>query len=107
MDILFLSFITFAIALSAFVFTNILTADGQILQNVQDYLERHLPEKIYKPLIGCELCVSGQWALWFYLYFTLIEQQQKYHWWLHIWVVMQTIFIARLISYLYYNYITD
>lgn len=105
MRIQFLNWLTVAIAVSAFTYSNMLTAPGQILNQLSDYLERKLPEWLYKPLIGCQYCVSGQWALWFYFYVCFIEKELSYHWWLHLWVIMQTIFVAKIITYLYYKFL--
>lgn len=103
MEILFLNWATVAIAISAFVYSIILTDNGQILNGIADYLERKLPEWLYKPLIGCQYCVSGQWALWFYFYVCFVEQRFNYVWWLHIWLIMQTIFIVKIITYFYFK----
>lgn len=105
MNLILLNWLTLAIALSAFVYSNILTEPGQILNQAFDFLERHLPEWLFKPLMGCQYCVCGQWALWFYFYMCFIEHGAKYHWWLHLWFIMQTIFIQKIITYLYFKFL--
>src|SRR3982750_423059 len=101
MEILLLNWLTFAVALSAFTYSVILTEQGQILYPVSLFLEDHLPEWLYKPLIGCQYCVSGQWALWFYFYITLCQNEVNYLIWLHLWFICQTIFITKIITYFY------
>jgi hypothetical protein len=103
MEILFLNWLTVAIAVSAFTYSNILTEPGHILENLKRKIEANLPEKISKPLIGCQYCVSGQWALWFYLYLCFIDKSTPYVWWVHIWFILQTIFLAGFFTYLYYE----
>lgn len=101
--ILFLNWLSLAIALSAFTYSNILTEPGQILHETYDRLERLLPEWIFKPLIGCQYCVAGQWALWFFMYVCFVEIRVPYYWFFHIWFIMQTIFITKIITYIYYQ----
>lgn len=103
MNLIFLNWLTLAIAISSFTYSNVITAPGQILNQVFDFLERKLPEWLFKPLIGCQYCVSGQWALWFYFYITFFQNEANYHWWLHLWFIMQSIFVTKIITYLYYQ----
>lgn len=103
MNLIFLNWLTVAIAISAFTFSNIITEPGQILSRVQDFLERKLPEWLYKPLIGCQYCISGQWALWIYIYLSFTQNDIQYHWWLHLWLIMQSIFVTKIVTYLYYQ----
>ena len=105
MNILFLNWLSVSIAISAFTFSMILTQPGHLLNRVHDFLEEKLPEYIFKPLIGCQYCVSGQWALWFYFYLSFTQKDFDYFWWLHIWLIMQTIFMEYIITYLYQKYI--
>lgn len=101
MDILILNWHTLAIAISAFVFSNILTDTGMILHQVSEDLEEKLPSWLYKPLIGCQYCVAGQWSLWFFIYYCFDINQYGLH--LHIWFIMQTIFITKIITEFYYR----
>jgi len=50
---------------------------------------------IYKPLIGCVYCVSGQIALWSYLWVVDITQ---YDIWYHTMFVCCTIFMIDVIK---------
>lgn len=70
--------LSFLIAVFAFVYTNILTANGEVFgciykmlyhkfksdQREQNGLPRH---PLFKVLIDCEKCVSGQISLWSFL----------------------------------------
>lgn len=101
-NLIFLNWLTLAIAISAFVFSNMLTDNGQILHNLSETLEEKLPEWIFKPLIGCQYCVAGQWALWFFLYYSIFESHE-YKFYLHIWFILQTIFITKIVTEFYYR----
>lgn len=101
MDILILNWYTLAIAISAFVFSNMLTASGMILNRLLEYSEEKLPEWLHKPLIGCQYCVAGQWALWFFLYYGIFEVDYAIY--IHIWFIMQTIFVTKIITEFYYR----
>lgn len=70
--------LSFLIALFSFVYTNILTGNGELLGSIytkmyhyfnSDYREQrgHARHPIFKVLIDCEKCVSGQIALWSFL----------------------------------------
>ncbi len=56
------------LAIVAFVYSEVLTEPGMAL-NWLFHLLNKLPEFLFKPLIGCFKCVSGQMALWVFLYF--------------------------------------
>lgn len=100
--LIYLFFWSYAVAISAFVFSNMLTAQGQILHNLSETLEEKLPEWLFKPLIGCQYCVAGQWALWFFIYLSVFKFN-SYELPVHIWFVMQTIFITKIITEFYYR----
>jgi hypothetical protein len=67
------------IAVVGWVFIRILTTDDHILSWYRKFINKILkdgerkPEwffsKLHKALIGCELCFSGQLALWWYILF--------------------------------------
>ncbi len=88
---------TILIACCAIAYSNILTSNGQLLNGIYNYLERKLPGYLFKPLIGCHKCVSGQWALWLYLFYFKVE----YDIIIHIWFILQTIFNATVINLFY------
>lgn len=101
-NLLFLNWLTLAIAISAFVFSNMLTDNGMIFHDLFEWLEERLPEWIFKPLIGCQYCVAGQWSLWFFTWFAIFRAND-YELYLHIWFIMQTIFITKIVTEFYYR----
>lgn len=101
-NLLFLNWLTLAIAISAFVFSNMLTDNGMIFHDLFEWLEERLPEWIFKPLIGCQYCVAGQWSLWFFIWFAMFRAND-YELYLHIWFIMQTIFITKIVTEFYYR----
>lgn len=42
---------------------------GFILHRLDNYAEAYLPEFLYKPLIGCVLCMASIWGGSYYFYF--------------------------------------
>lgn len=103
-NLILLNFLTLAIAVSAFTYTNILTDTGMILENVNKWLDKRIYGRFrwfYTILIGCQFCVGGQWALWYFIYFTF--KHGGYAWELHIWFIMQTIFVTKIVTWLYYE----
>jgi len=81
------------LAIAAWVYCYILLKDGMILGWLENWIAR-LPSWLCEPLGGCEYCVAGQMALWFYLYrnfyeYDLIE---------HILFITTTIFIVEIIN---------
>lgn len=104
-NLLTLNFLTVAIAVSAFVYTNMLTDTGMILHNLNNRLDSLIVGKyrwLYTILIGCQFCVAGQWALWYYLYFIFFKIHGCYELEIHIWFIMQTIFITKVVTFVYY-----
>ena len=80
-----------AIAVIAFVFSYILTEDGEILSWYFRLIQR-LPDWLFKPLGGCSRCLAGQIALWYG--FTL-------DWRSHIVLIFLTILLTDLTLKLY------
>lgn len=91
------------IAIGAFAFSNILTDPDHMLGRLDAWLDDHLPEYLYKPLIGCQYCVAGQWALWYYLVLAFVTNEISYRPDIHILFVLVTIFLEEPITYLYYK----
>jgi hypothetical protein len=52
------------LALIAFGYAVVLTDEEMILQPASNWLSERLPWWLWKPIIGCPVCVSGQLALW-------------------------------------------
>lgn len=99
----FILLISSVIAAGAFTFSNILTEPDMILGKLAAYLERTLPEYLYNPLIGCQYCVAGQWALWYYLILCFVSRELSYRLDIHILFILVTIYFESPITYLYYK----
>ena len=84
------------IGICAWVYVYILLDDGMILGWLGKFLCR-LPDWLHEPLGGCEYCVAGQMALWYYLYVNwsgyTIELAIP-----HILFITLSIFIVELIN---------
>lgn len=87
------------LAVTAWVFVMILTKDGMILGWWGRALNR-FPLWLGEPLGGCEYCVAGQMALWYYLYkhrndylVTFCDRLIE-----HIIFISLTIFIVEIIN---------
>lgn len=52
------------IGILAFVYVEILTAEGMIFDWIHNWCEIKLPAWLFKMIIGCSYCVAGQIALW-------------------------------------------
>lgn len=72
-DVLFYIVTAFSLALCSLVYSVILTESGMILNKVYLRLSHVLPDWLFKPLIGCGRCVSGQAAVWYSIYLLLIH----------------------------------
>lgn len=47
---------------------NCLFSEGHLLEKAGDWVDEHLPEWIYKPTIGCPMCMSSiHGTLWYLL----------------------------------------
>lgn len=53
------------LAVTAFVYVDILTAEGMIFGKLHDWCVAKFPAWIHKPLISCAYCFGGQIALWY------------------------------------------
>lgn len=103
-----------ALAITAFVYSQLLTEPGQLLawwgnfldrffQNDRRYVQGYGPHPVYKLLIGCTRCVSGQFALWFFLFqnWSFYRSGELMIIPYHIITISITIFFATLITKLY------
>lgn len=97
-DVLIYIFAPLMIAITAWTVGNVLTDEGMILNGLYNYLGKHLPLWIWKPLIGCSYCMGGQWALWAYLF--LFE----YNFFLHVYFICATIFLIELLTKIMTDY---
>ena len=102
---IYLNFLTWAIAVSAFTYSNILTEGDMLLAGFWSWADDRFIGKqrwIFQVLINCQFCISGQWALWYYL-ISILLRSGNYDFFTHIWFILQTIFMAKVITWLYYT----
>jgi len=96
--------LSIAIAVVAFVYSEVLVDHGMILFVYKDFLFTKLSKRfewIYKILVGCVYCVSGQWALWIYLFLVFVGTETfdlNYDLFEHITFISFTIFNVVLIK---------
>ncbi|MFT4203491.1 MAG: hypothetical protein QM610_06205 [Chitinophagaceae bacterium] len=91
--------VALTVGIGAFTYTHILVGPGMLLEKVNDWAQLHLPPWLYKPIIGCEKCVAGQWALWSY-----IAVFDRYDWKWHMLFTLLAIFLADIVTKIYYKF---
>lgn len=57
----------YLISVTAIIYSEVLTDNGMILERLYVLLDK-LPDWLFKPLIGCVKCVSGQIACWYFIF---------------------------------------
>lgn len=106
---IYLNFLTWAIAVSAFTYSNILTEGDMILAPFWEWADNRFvggQRWIFQVLINCQFCISGQWALWYYIIYCIKDypnHMHPYSWFVHMWFILQTIFMAKVVTWLYYT----
>ena len=88
------------VAVVGFVYAVILTEEEMMFEKVKIFLSR-LPNFIYLPLIGCYKCVTGQMALWLFIFLICPLIGIRYNFFLHCYFICQSILNAIFINYLY------
>ena len=91
-----LSYYLFALNIAIFsvVYVNILCDEGMILFFWWRFLHKHIKNQyILKPIVDCDLCFSGQAALWFYVFYF-----DNYNFILHIFFISLVIFTVYIIN---------
>lgn len=116
--ILLFVFSALMVAIGAFVFSNILTGNGEVLGWLYGALDRLFKtderaaegkpvHPLFKMLMQCEKCVAGQWSLWsFFIY--AFPLYKKGNWILflpHLGFVFFSIFLTLIVKRVYINYI--
>jgi hypothetical protein len=88
---------SFFIALVGYTYSIVLTAPGMILNSFYIFAQSKLghKEKLFNVLIDCPKCVSGQWALWIYLFIG------DYNFIVHILFIITTIWFSMIINKIY------
>ncbi len=80
------------IAIFSIVWCIILTDPEMILNWLYILLEKHLPVWLFKPIIGCSVCNSGQVSFWYYLLTT-----HEYNPVEHVFFTTTTIFLVYIL----------
>ena len=78
------------ISILAWTYVHILTTEGMIFEKIDKWTDGKL---IYK-IIGCEYCLAGQLALWYFVY----DRFHNYNLIDHILMTGLSIFIVELIN---------
>lgn len=81
------------LGIAAWVYVYILLKEGMVLGWLGKLIAK-LPSWLGEPLGGCEYCVAGQMAMWYYLY----ENFYGYDLINHILFITLTIFIVEIIN---------
>jgi hypothetical protein len=86
------------IAIIGVVYSSILTQPDMILDRWYIFLEQKIGNKswLFNPLVGCYKCVTGQIALWYYI-FTC----NHYNLWNHMLFISLSIFISIILNFIY------
>lgn len=92
------------VAIVAYIYSDVLTEGDMILNGVFHFLDKRLPEWLFKPVIGCYRCVAGQLALWSFLYIKWDQYGSGFNVGLianHIFFISLTIFIVWITNKIY------
>ena len=108
--------LSFLISITAFVYSNILTQPTELLSSAYRYLDTLFQNDkrycngldmhpIFKMIIGCEKCVSGQMALWIFLFFNYKNYFELSTLIYHVLFIGLTIFTTTIIKSIYSKHI--
>ena len=110
----FFVFCALMVAVSAFVYSNLLTGTGEILGGVYGFLDRVFKtderaeqgkpiHPLFKMLMQCEKCVAGQWALWSFLIVNWNLYARGYYLLIlvHLAFIFLSIFLALIVKSFY------
>lgn len=103
-QLLTLSILSAVVAIAGTCFSCLLTKPGMLLGPFDYLASESLPEWLYKPLIGCQFCVSGQWFFWIYILLA-VRGSVTYYPEFHILFTLLTIFLVAPISKVYFKYL--
>lgn len=92
------------VAIGAVCLSCLLTKPEMIFGGLDFWISQHAPEWIYKPLIGCQYCVGGQWFLWLYILLSF-RGAVTYYPELHVLFTLLTIFLVAPVTKFYFKYL--
>lgn len=92
---------TLPVAIVAYVYSSVLTKPHHIFEGLKNYLENHLPEYLYLPLIGCYRCVTGQALLWSFPFIICPAINIHYNIWLQIFFISMGIYNVEFIKFFF------
>lgn len=101
-----LTVIAISISIIAYVYVMVLQESNMLLGPVKRWLNDFSEAKfnyvsiennwLFKPWFSCLLCVSGQMALWFYV-FQYQQFSNSYNFFYHIYLISASIFFGKLL----------
>lgn len=92
------------VAVGAVCFSCMLTRPDMILGTIDSIASNTLPDWLYKPLIGCQYCVAGQWFFWIYILLSF-RGSVIYYVEFHVLLTLVTIFLVAPITKIYFKYL--
>ncbi len=102
--------LTWVIAVCGYTYSNILTDNEMILSKWRLFLYKKFSSCdrtaedhwLFKIIVGCAYCVSGQWMLWTYLFISIFDSnlfdKMEYNLFIHLAVIMVTVFNVAIIN---------
>lgn len=93
--------LTMPIAVVGLVYSYILTREGQIFEHFYNYAINRLPAWLHQPLIACHLCVTGQLALWLFIFLICPIIGIEYNFFLHVYFICQSILNVAVLKHFY------
>lgn len=99
--LLYVFILSIPIAVVGVVYSYVLTREGQIFEKPYTYAINYLPAWLHQPLIGCHLCVTGQLALWLFIFVICPVIGVKYNFFLHVYFICQSIYFAQAVKFVY------
>jgi hypothetical protein len=114
----FFVFCALMVAIGAFVFSNILTGNGEVFGGLYGLLDRVFKtderasqgkgiHPLFKMLMQCEKCVAGQWALWSFMIvnWNLYSRGYLILIFVHLAFIFLSIFLTLVVKAFYIKHI--
>jgi hypothetical protein len=100
-EIVSLHFFALVFSVIGYVYSQVLTEGGMIFNWLWVFLEKRLPNWLFKPVMDCYKCVCGQISLWTGFYFVNYSRPLIEIISLHAYFICLTILISILINEFY------